>query len=91
MLTFTRKAQCERLLRECGIHKNQTASDWKTVVWKIEARERTGKDSDVYQNRKLMSRARLQKEKSRNQLTTLEKIEQSRGEDAFPIAPYAES
>ncbi|KAE8454139.1 hypothetical protein EG329_005063 [Mollisiaceae sp. DMI_Dod_QoI] len=72
------KAQCERLLKECGIHKNQTANDWKTVVRKVEAREGTGKDSDVYRNGKLMSRARLRKEKSRNQPATLEKIEQSR-------------
>ncbi|KAF8857119.1 hypothetical protein BDZ45DRAFT_674929, partial [Acephala macrosclerotiorum] len=82
----TTKSQWEKLLKECGIHKNKTAKDWQIVNRKIESRKRKGKDSNVYQDGQLMLQKKLRKELSRHgHMTIDEKIRQAR--ECTPTTP----
>jgi hypothetical protein len=62
---LSRKAQYEKKFREWGFKKNHTKEDWKIVGHKVGQRKRAAKESNIYLDRELMPRKKVQKEISR--------------------------
>jgi hypothetical protein len=82
ILTFDRKAQYEKQFKDWGFKKNRTKRDWEIMNRKVQHRKRTGKESDVYLDGKLMAADKLRKEISRQgYMTTLEQARYFLGED----------
>ncbi|KFX89643.1 hypothetical protein V490_06896 [Pseudogymnoascus sp. VKM F-3557] len=80
------KAQYGKQFKEWGFTKNRTKRDWQIMNRKIQRRERTGKGSDVYQDGRLMTAEKLQKETSRQgYMTTVEQFRHSL--EAAPQTP----
>ncbi|KFX95377.1 hypothetical protein O988_05813 [Pseudogymnoascus sp. VKM F-3808] len=80
------KAQYEKQLKEWGFTKNRKKRDWQIMNRKIQRRERIGKGSDVYQDGRLMTAEKLQKETSRQgYMTTVEQFRHSL--EATPQTP----
>ncbi|OBT56680.1 hypothetical protein VE04_03557 [Pseudogymnoascus sp. 24MN13] len=68
------KAQYEKQLKDWGFKKNRTKRDWEIMGRKIQLRKRTGKESDVYLDGKLMPLEKLRKEIARQAyVTTVER------------------
>ncbi|OBT73196.1 hypothetical protein VF21_08718 [Pseudogymnoascus sp. 05NY08] len=68
------KAQYEKQLKDWGFKKNRTKRDWEIMDRKIQLRKRTGKQSDVYLDGKLMPLEKLRKEIARQgYMTTVER------------------
>ncbi|KFY48610.1 hypothetical protein V495_01191 [Pseudogymnoascus sp. VKM F-4514 (FW-929)] len=72
------KAQYEKQFKDWGFKKNRTKRDWEIMNRKIQHRKRIGKESDVYQDGRLMPAEKLQKETSRQgYMTTVEQFRNS--------------
>lgn len=84
ILTFYRKAQYEKQLKNWGFKKNRTKRDWEIMNRKIQLRKRIGKETDVYLDRQLLPLGKLRKETARQgHMTAIEQARLAFGELAM--------